>query len=64
MKSGKIEVIHCPTDSMLADFLTKPLGGSKYRFFRKIIMGHLPVSALSENLITASEERVGRSDNA
>lgn len=56
------EVIYYPTDSMLVDFLTKPLGGSKNRFFRKIIMGYLPLSALSENLITtSSKECVGRS---
>ena len=29
----------CPTDEMIGDFMTKPLQGSKFMKFRKIIMG-------------------------
>mgnify|MGYP006173805709 CR=1 FL=1 len=29
---------YCPTDLMIGDFFTKPLGGAKFRRFRNIIM--------------------------
>jgi len=29
---------YCPTDEMIGDFFTKPLGGAKFRRFRNIIM--------------------------
>ena len=33
-----ITIEYCPTDEMIADFFTKPLGGAKFRRFRNIIM--------------------------
>ena len=33
-----ITIEYCPTDEMIGDFFTKPLGGSKFRRFRNIIM--------------------------
>ena len=41
----KIDVEHCKTESMLADFLTKPLQGGQFRRIRDIIMGHSPFPA-------------------
>jgi hypothetical protein len=39
-----MEVTHCPTEQMLADFFTKPSQGSLFRKFRDVIMGrYLPV---------------------
>ena len=35
----RIEVIHCPTDIMVADFFTKPLQGALFKKLRDIIMG-------------------------
>lgn len=35
---GEIAVKYCPTDEMIGDFFTKPLGGAKFRRFRNIIM--------------------------
>jgi hypothetical protein len=32
----EIEVKYCPTDSMIADYMTKPVTGSKFNKFRKI----------------------------
>ena len=29
---------YCPTDEMIGDFFTKPVGGAKFRRFRNIIM--------------------------
>ena len=40
IKSGDINIVYCPTDRMLADFLTKPLQGSKFKIFRDQIMGY------------------------
>jgi hypothetical protein len=34
----QVEVIYCPTDDMLADYMTKPLTGSKFHYFRDLIM--------------------------
>ena len=36
---GNLNVKYCPTDEMIGDFMTKPLQGSKFMKFRKIIMG-------------------------
>ena len=35
----EITVKHCPTDDMIADYLSKPLQGSKFIKFRQAIMG-------------------------
>ena len=37
-KRNEIKLQFCPTDEMIADFFTKPLGGAKFRRFRNIIM--------------------------
>ena len=36
---GDLEVQHCPTESMVADFLTKPLQGKMFLKFRNEILG-------------------------
>ncbi len=36
---GNVEVEYCCTDEMIGDFMTKPLEGSKFRSFRKAILG-------------------------
>ena len=38
IEKQKLEVEYCPTDDMVADFLTKPLQGAKFNKFRKQIM--------------------------
>lgn len=35
-----IQVQHCPTDRMVADFYTKPVQGKQFKELRAIIMGH------------------------
>ena len=37
-KRKEIVITYCPTDEMIGDFFTKPLGGRKFRRFRNIIM--------------------------
>ena len=38
IEKGELTVEFCPTDEMIADYLTKPLQGEKFRKFRKAIM--------------------------
>ena len=39
MKRGDVTIEYCPTEDMIADFLTKPLQGSLFTRFRNAIMG-------------------------
>ena len=57
-----INVRHCPTLAMLADFFTKPLSGNLFRKFRDIILGYKPVSSLRETMPHDVEEHVGISE--
>ena len=34
IKRGRLQVMHCPTKLMVADFFTKPLQGAQFRLFR------------------------------
>ncbi|KAG7364548.1 reverse transcriptase RNA-dependent DNA polymerase [Nitzschia inconspicua] len=38
-EKGLVKIHYCPTDKMIADYMTKPLHGNKFSKFRKIIMG-------------------------
>ena len=38
VKSGEIEIEYCPTDLMIADYLSKPLQGMKFRWFRDQVL--------------------------
>ena len=58
-EANKIEIRHCPTLVMLADFFTKPLQGHLFRRFRDVILGHCHVNTLRNDFIFPSEERVG-----
>jgi hypothetical protein len=33
------EIQYCPTDAMLGDYMSKPLIGTKFLHFRKMILG-------------------------
>jgi hypothetical protein len=39
-KKGNVLIDFCPTDDMIADYMTKPLQGAKFLKFKKLIMGH------------------------
>jgi hypothetical protein len=34
----EIQIKYCPTEDMIADYMTKPLVGVKFEHFRKLIM--------------------------
>jgi hypothetical protein len=38
VKNGEMRIEYCPTDDMNGDFFTKPLQGSKFRKFRRIVL--------------------------
>ena len=50
-----IDVKRCPTERVIADFLTKPLQGKLFKYLRDIIMGLAPFPM---------EERVGLYENS
>ena len=58
VKQGQIEVKHCPTDVMLADFFTKVLQGKRFDIFRRVIMGWDHISILNEHYKGLISERV------
>jgi hypothetical protein len=43
-EKGHIKISYCPTEEMVGDFMTKPLHGSKFQYFRQKIM-NLPMPA-------------------
>ena len=40
---GDLSVVWCPTDKMIAEFLTKPLQGKVFNHFRDMLMGAVPM---------------------
>ena len=38
VRNGDFKIKHCPTDDVIADFMTKPLMGVKFKKFRKWIL--------------------------
>ena len=42
LKRENIELKHCPTERMIADFFTKPLQGGLFKKLRDMIMGQTP----------------------
>ena len=38
IKNKEVSLHHCGTESMIADYFTKPLQGKKFMDFRKVIM--------------------------
>ena len=53
--SENITVRHCPTESMLADFFTKPLQGALFRTLRSVILGYEHISILDQHSTTFSD---------
>ena len=42
-EKGNINIEFCPTDHMISDYMTKPVQGNKFKYFRKEIM-NLPAA--------------------
>ena len=58
IKNGNITVKHCPTEKMLADYMSKPIQGKLFTTFRNVIMGWEHLSTLFD-ISGSNEERVG-----
>ena len=58
IKNGNITVKHCPTEKMLADYMSKPVQGKLFTSFRNVIMGWEHLSTLFD-ISGSNEERVG-----
>lgn len=58
---GELSIEYCPTQLMVADFLTKPLQGKLYHIFRNVIMGYSHIDTIKPNDQRSIEikERVG-----
>ena len=39
VEKGNVMIEYCGTEKMVADFMTKPLQGEKFKEFRKMILG-------------------------
>jgi Reverse transcriptase (RNA-dependent DNA polymerase)/Zinc knuckle len=50
LTTEQLQIHHCPTLHMLADFLTKPLQGLLFRKFRAVLLGHEHISILGDNV--------------
>ena len=48
-KQGNLSVKHCSTNKILVYFFTNNLQGSKFKLFRRVIMGCDDVASLREN---------------
>jgi len=42
VEKGNIIIRYCPTDHMLGDFMSKPLQGKKFAYFKDRILGNVP----------------------
>jgi hypothetical protein len=59
LDTDNVTLRHRDTESMLADFLTKPLQGALFRKFRDVILGYQPLSILDCPVSSPDVERVG-----
>jgi hypothetical protein len=48
VQSGELNIKHCGTDDMIADYFTKPLQGSKFIQFRDLILGIKDIDSTSQ----------------
>ena len=47
IEKDNLSVEHCPTDKMIGDFMTKPLQGTKFRYFANQVLGETPENEIS-----------------
>jgi hypothetical protein len=57
-----MEIEYCPTNAMIADFMTKPLVGKKFIHFRDQIVNAIPAASASRRKESHSETEAFRND--
>ena len=55
VSGNNIKIKYCPTEKMIADFLTKPLQGELFRKFHTVIMGHVHLDEAMIQPMTCKE---------
>jgi len=63
VKNEGIDIVYCPTEQMLADYFTKPLQGSLFTKFRRVVMGYEHIDTLKRPSLAPAEERVGNQES-
>jgi len=61
VNGNDIKIQYCPTEKMIADFLTKPLQGELFRKFRAVLMGHVHLDEAMLQPMTCKERVGGKS---
>ncbi len=60
-ESEGIDIKYCPSEIMIADFITKPLQGNLFRKFRDVILGYVHIRTLfHDDEKSSSQERVSK----
>ena len=55
---GELTIEYCPTELMIADYMTKPLQGKQFEMFRHLIMGCKTVEYILTSIWHSAKERV------
>ena len=58
VENGHVVIEHCPMENMIGDYYTKHLQGKKFEEFRRLIMGMLTLTRISD-----SQQCVGSTTN-
>jgi hypothetical protein len=48
IRRNMVEIRYCPTSEMIADYMTKPLSGSKFLCFWRQVLGIIPIEGQQE----------------
>jgi hypothetical protein len=56
IQRGEVQIEYCPTNDMLADYMTKPLTGIKFQQFRNKIMNLPAVASASRSVLDNKEK--------
>ena len=59
IERGEVEIKYCPTDDMLADYMTKPVVGTKFMDFRDMILNTTSASKDSRSVLADGVQTVG-----
>ena len=58
-----MNIEHCMTHRLLADYFTKPLQGKKFKAYRNLIIGYKHINSLSELGVSTVKECVRICEN-